>query len=71
MSKDWQKVRTQAFKRDNYTCVKCGDVADTVDHIQELADGGDEFDLGNCQSLCTPCHKEKTAAFLSARFRKD
>ncbi len=66
---DWQNVRTAALKRDDHTCVKCGDVADTVDHIQELSNGGDEFDLENCQSLCTPCHKKKTSAFLSARFK--
>lgn len=68
-TQDWQHIRAMAFKRDDYTCVKCGDVADTADHIKELSDGGDEFDLDNVQSLCTPCHKQKTAAFLSARFK--
>ncbi len=30
------------------------------DHIIEIADGGDEFDMENVQTLCVSCHKAKT-----------
>lgn len=33
-----------------------------VDHVKEIADGGDPYDWDNLQSLCLPCHNRKTAA---------
>ena len=36
-----------------------------VDHIKELAAGGDMWDINNCQTLCYNCHKRKTAYFNS------
>lgn len=44
-------------------CEQCGypTRADEVDHITPLADGGAELDPANCQALCRPCHKAKTA----------
>lgn len=32
-----------------------------VDHIIELADGGDRLSDDNTQSLCHACHNKKTA----------
>ncbi|HYB03344.1 MAG TPA: HNH endonuclease signature motif containing protein, partial [Nitrososphaerales archaeon] len=32
-----------------------------VDHIIEIADGGDEFDLSNTQTICRRHHRLKTA----------
>jgi len=32
-----------------------------VDHINRIADGGHPFDPGNLQTLCSECHKDKTA----------
>ena len=62
---DWKKIRKQAFKRDNYTCVMCGKkytyaYALTGDHINPIACGGDEFDLDNIQTLCPSCNRKKT-----------
>ncbi|MAJ59069.1 MAG: hypothetical protein CBC48_03205 [bacterium TMED88] len=37
-----------------------------VDHIVPLVDGG-SHEMSNLQSLCTPCHKRKTAAEATAR----
>ena len=37
-----------------------------LDHIVPLIDGG-SHDLDNLQTLCTPCHKTKTAAEARAR----
>lgn len=38
-----------------------------VDHITPIADGGHPFDPGNLQTLCSECHREKTATENSER----
>jgi 5-methylcytosine-specific restriction enzyme A len=44
-------------------------VAEEVDHVVALANGGSDED-SNLQSLCAPCHAEKTAADLGYTPRK-
>jgi len=68
----WPALREKAFKRDNYTCVKCGDNRKEIydfsyittnligDHIIPIALGGEEFDIDNIQTLCIKCNKIKT-----------
>ena len=61
----WRDIRRQAMRRDNRRCVDClkgGKVvrAEEVHHIIEIADGGNEFDLDNTESLCRKCHLRKT-----------
>lgn len=61
----WRKLRIQVLKRDNYLCVAHmakGQLVEAtdVDHIVNKANGGTD-DMDNLQSLCSPCHKEKTA----------
>ena len=65
--RDWRGVRPLVFKRDNWTCQLCGERfwpewkgRIEGDHIVEIADGGDEFDMENIQTLCVECHKAKT-----------
>lgn len=41
--------------------VRLGTVKVEADHIIELADGGEPWDVENVQTLCSECHKEKTA----------
>jgi len=75
---DWTKTKWEAFRRDNFRCVKCGftDKPHYVfvshkcyvervphlecDHILPLCFGGKEFELTNCQTLCSKCHKQKS-----------
>ena len=72
----WQDLRLKAFKRDNFTCVKCGlnprrkshegattsDASKLVgDHIIPIALGGEEWDIDNVQTLCLSCNKLKIA----------
>lgn len=38
-----------------------------VDHITPIVDGGHPFDPGNLQTLCSTCHREKTAEENSER----
>lgn len=61
----WQKLRAKALERDKGLCQQClrdgrTVVAKDVDHIVPKHRGGTD-DLGNLQSLCSPCHQAKTA----------
>ena len=59
----WDVVRRLALDRDGWRCVLCGRAGRLeVDHIKPLKDGGDMWDLANLQSLCRPCHFQKTAS---------
>lgn len=60
----WDRIRLQALKRDHYLCQPCqtkGRVtpAKEVDHIVPKSKGGTD-ELSNLQSICTPCHRDKT-----------
>jgi hypothetical protein len=63
-----ESLRSQAFKMYGKTCNYCGNIGNEVDHIIELAAGGDNT-LENLQVLCSPCHKAKTAKFNSRRIK--
>ena len=58
----WKRVRRAAIERDGYRCRACGKAAGRfeVDHLVPIAAGGAPFDLENCQTLCRPCHFDKT-----------
>ena len=61
----WDKRRARILARDNGLCITClaqGRVepARHVDHIVPKCDGGTD-DESNLQSLCTSCHRQKTA----------
>lgn len=53
--------RDNVFKRDNYTCVYCGEDdarAMTLDHVYPKSKGGvDSFE--NCVTACKPCNGDK------------
>lgn len=68
---EWPTIRHNAFKRDDFKCVKCGkkEGDDSIyggsvyligDHINPIALGGSEWDLSNIQTLCSDCNKIKT-----------
>lgn len=61
-SQRWKGLRLIALRRDGFACVKCGAAGRLeVDHIKPVRDAPElSFDLGNLQSLCTPCHTRKT-----------
>jgi hypothetical protein len=70
---EWTKRRAHVLQRDNYLCQPCLQVgrvteAREVDHvIPKALDGTDDYD--NLQSICTPCHKDKTKAEGAGRRR--
>lgn len=67
----WQRVRLM-YLRAHPLCAECGrrgqvTVADMVDHVRPIADGGAVLDEANLQSLCHACHARKTAQDLAGR----
>lgn len=62
--RDW---RNSVFKRDDWTCVKCGNrgVAIHADHIKSFSKFHEfRFDVSNGRTLCIPCHKN-TPTYLN------
>jgi len=65
---DWVEKRKEILARDGGRCVKCASTERVqVDHIVPVSRGGSEFDNANLQTLCRPCHKEKTRQELIRR----
>lgn len=71
-SQHWERLRSQALRRDNYVCAKCGvkclgrkrnGISPHVDHIQERpaqAAHPTHFDvLENLRVLCAACHNRR------------
>ncbi len=64
----WDAARIYVMHRDRYTCQSCKvrwrahELA--VDHTLELAIGGPSLSYENLQTICKPCHRAKTLAFL-------
>jgi 5-methylcytosine-specific restriction endonuclease McrA len=63
-----ESLRAQAFRMYGKTCNYCGDVGNEVDHVIELAAGGEDS-IDNLQVLCNACHKVKTAKYNSKRLK--
>ena len=69
----WMAIRKRILKRDGYIC-RCDDcmasgvvrLAQEVDHITELADGGTDAD-DNLMAINSDCHKAKTLRAARAR----
>jgi hypothetical protein len=60
-------VREPFRRKEDYRIVKSWISNLEVDHIKEVAAGGDMWDLKNCRTLCYKCHKKKTKHFNSKR----
>lgn len=63
-----KKIRFEVFKRDSFTCQYCGrsapDVILEVDHINPVANGGDN-DIMNLITSCRDCNRGKGKTELS------
>jgi 5-methylcytosine-specific restriction endonuclease McrA len=62
-SPQWKVIRERVLIRDKYTCVKCGHMANTVDHIIPVKQRPMlALDMDNLQSMCESCHNSKSAS---------
>jgi len=61
-NEEFLAIRTDVLKRDNYTCVNCGQTGTElhVHHIVARAEGGTN-DLTNLVTLCARCHSVQDA----------
>ena len=57
-SKPWRRLRA-AFLRENPICIECSELANVVDHITPVTQGGD-FWRGPFQPMCDSCHARKS-----------
>lgn len=66
---EWQKLRHEIKKRDNYTCQKCGNTNRklAVHHIDFTRHN---HAPPNLITLCDPCHKDKHTAHGDYKTRK-
>ena len=58
------RERREVIERDGGVCQLgypgCSYIATVVDHVVNLAAGGDRDDPANRQAVCAPCHNVKT-----------
>ena len=59
LSSKYKKQRLIVLSRDGYTCVYCGQDANTVDHVVSLKAGGDPISLENMVACCKRCNSSK------------
>lgn len=57
---EWERLRALVFKRDDYTCMYCGERGQRLecDHIHPVARGGSE-ELTNLATACFACNRSK------------
>lgn len=62
----WKKIRTEIFKRDNYTCAYCGTrgVRLECDHIVPASKGGGH-EPSNLTTACFNCNRSKRSKLVS------
>lgn len=70
----WKRIRLEHLASEPL-CRKCRKydrvtLAEEVDHIKPLWEGGEEYDRDNLQSLCSPCHIEKTSEEAKRRAKQ-
>lgn len=62
--KNW---RTEVFKKDNYTCVDCGQYGGLLeaDHVKQWSLYPESrYDITNGQTVCISCHRKRTSTFM-------
>src|SRR5215211_1652155 len=55
----WERIRSDVFKRDNYTCQICKNKT-TLEFFHNH---------NNLRTLCQDCHRQVTSKYLSSKFQ--
>jgi 5-methylcytosine-specific restriction endonuclease McrA len=67
----WTYLRRAVLIRDAYKCQiggpRCRVVANAVDHIVEVWEGGDEWDPANLRAACVSCNSAKHMLSITRR----
>ena len=58
-SYQWRLLRQSIIERDKYTCQSCGVIGTAID-VDHIDSNNTNDDPSNLQTLCRPCHLEKT-----------
>ena len=76
-TKQWEKIRLERLRLDDWKCQKCGTVcggkkrkqpSPHVDHIvPRLEDKSKALDIDNLRTLCHSCHSKVTIASTHGR----
>ena len=69
----WKKIRKQVLERDGYQCLikgpNCARIADQVDHIIPVLEGGSWFDDRNLRAACRRCNVGRNNADANERWK--
>ena len=69
--RQWRTLRLRILARDGYRCQiqakGCTTVADQVDHIVELVNGGAKYDPSNLRASCAHCNMSRGGSMGNAR----
>jgi 5-methylcytosine-specific restriction endonuclease McrA len=58
--KEWEKFRQLVFRVHGRVCVRCGNYANTVDHLDPVSLGGDVIpSIDRAVPMCTSCNSIK------------
>lgn len=57
---EWERIRTEVYFRDDYTCQYCGERGKKLecDHVIPVSRGG-THDLDNLKTACFKCNRSK------------
>lgn len=72
-SPEWQHVRDEVIRRDNYKCVECGEEYSTKGSVVHHKDydnwgSGDIYEIMDCILLCKKCHTKAHAVMNNVPF---
>ena len=70
----WRRIRLKILERDGYICQvkgrRCKGVADRVDHIVPVLQGGAWWDENNLRASCDPCNRDRVNGHGNDRWKR-
>lgn len=70
----WPRIRLKILERDGYICQvrgpRCKAIANQVDHIIPVLDGGSWWDESNLRASCQPCNRDRVDSKGTDRWKR-